>query len=105
MGNPFDPNSNEYWSGLVNFAYDHNKFGLLEDKLREAVGMGYWNREVALSVLGKLEERKGCFTEAIRYYRGALEITTDNFQSRELKNDVKRAQYKRLKKLLIKWQR
>ncbi len=95
----FDPRMKAAYLNIVELYTWDNRMIELREILKNAIKLEFKDAFIYES-LGKTYEATQDFSLAIRYYREALYTTTDNYVGQEIRADIKRCKYKRIKKLI-----
>jgi Tfp pilus assembly protein PilF len=100
----FDADYEYAWNGLIDILLTQKRYVFLKSKLLQARNNSQLDQEFILKTLGKVTEKQGQFSEALKYYKEALMESTDNEDSAELKKNVRRIRMKRFKTIIRQWQ-
>jgi tetratricopeptide (TPR) repeat protein len=100
----FDEEYKDAYKYLAELYYTNKKLKGLKVWLNKAMKTNEIEKDFVYSMLGKVAESEGNFTEALRCYRKALISCMDNSDAKELKQNIKRTKLKRFKNSWKKWQ-
>ena len=83
----FDPEFKDAYEYLSDLYYDHKKLVGLKLLMAKAEKVSEIEKDFVYSILGKVAEAEGNYSEALRYYKKALIHCMDNDDSKELKQN------------------
>jgi tetratricopeptide (TPR) repeat protein len=94
----FDASYQEAYEDLADLYYYNKKLRGLKTLMNQARKTPELKQDFVNIMLGKMSEVEGNYRAALRYYRKALLVCMDNDVQLELRQNIKRAKFKRLKK-------
>ncbi len=95
----FDPRLKAAYLNIVELYKWDNRYVELRGILEDALKADYKDAFI-YETLGKTYEHTQDFNRAIMYYRDALYTTTDNYIGDEIRADIKRCKFKRLRRMM-----
>ncbi len=93
----FEPGFFEAYRELTDLYFKRSKWEALERLMEKADAASDIPKDYVNETYGRMEERKGNFKEAIRYYKKAQSYCMYNDYLKELKQTVRRVKFKRVR--------
>jgi tetratricopeptide (TPR) repeat protein len=93
----FDPEYADAYRALTDLYFKKKKYEEVIGLMEKAQEVEQLDKDFIYMTLGKVEEKRSNFSDAIHFYRKALMNSVDNEDTKELRQNIKRAKLKRLK--------
>ena len=100
----FDPGYRDPYLYLTDLYLKRKQYNELRRVLNGAFNYDEIEDSFIYENLGKVEEAEGNYRTAIQFYKKALFHSMNNQQVKELKQNIKRSRFKRIKLSWKKWQ-
>lgn len=93
----FDGKMESAYFNLSELYIENEEYEKLREVMEAALKAPGVNKSLAYENLGKSHEAMKSYSKAIRCYKNALYATVDSYDADEMKGNIKRCKYKRLK--------
>ncbi len=99
----FDPENEKAYQGYSALLMKQKRYNDLDSLLRRAEQNEGIEKDFVYRLLAEIAEKRENFSEAITTYKKALLYSMDNDDVDELRQNIKRCRFKKLKRARIRW--